>query len=142
MDKVYKASPPVVAEGALLSNPILTLDELSAAGGCVKPSGPWTKYGTSGHYKLPLYFDDNKSGKGRTLWVQFKGHSKWGLGFYKGGDESTDCKKHKQLTFDYDSSPEVQDLSGTLDLITTGLITSTEKELRQKLPVYKNSTIV
>jgi len=139
MHKVVKVSPPQIEEGSVLPNPILTLDELFENTSRVKPLGKWTKYGKNNHAKLSIYLDDGTEQETRSLWVQLKGHSKWGLGFYRGdGDSACEekTKSNKLINLDYDSSPEVQRFNSIMNAIVERIATGTYEsgaELKKSL---------
>jgi len=144
MEKVVVSSQPLIAAGAKIPHPVLTLKELQQNTHDIQPNGGWRK-GFLGHQTLPLYFNDGATGPSRPILVQIKGVSQFGLGFYEGGEENKpekqekpdDSKKKKKprtkpasIALKFDESPEVQ----VLDLLINAAVKAI---MEDKLAVLK-----
>ena len=143
---VAKATLPLINKGSNVPEPVLTVCGLHDHLGKLRSFGTWKK-GNAGHYSLPLYLDDGKTGSSRPCLIKFDGHSKYGLGFYESEDgkeekpEVEDDKKKKKkkrnkpasIAFQYDSSPEVRQVDKLLNAALGAIMIEELKSLKKIL---------
>lgn len=168
MEKIAVACPPYISPKSSFPFPALLLKEYAANADKIKPAGTWIK-GKAGHYTLPIYFDDGVSGTGRDVWVQWRGTSKFGLGFFKKeGEENSpqmeetdtgvkfkdeekkekkEKKKEKKrqpsanMSVDLDSSPQARQMDAVTNAIVRAIMVKQGPILREVLCPGSNSTL-
>jgi len=138
MEVLATACEPRIASGAVPPHAILSLTDLEKHLECLQSAGSWKK-GVAGHQTLPLYFNDGATGLSRPCLVQFKGHSIFGVSFFKGkkkdGEEEDEPKdkkdKKKSATIAFEEE------AGDIQKLDTLLNASVESIMKEHLPVLK-----
>ena len=152
MDKIVTATPPRIAQGAICPHAILKLSELKEHLHLLQSFGTWRK-GFQGHYSLPLYFNDGKTGPSRSTLVQLSAFSKYGLGFYteeSGGQVKEEEKpkgkkprtKPATISLDYDTSPDVRMLDALLNPAVTVIMQGQISQLKKTFTAEDDTKVV
>jgi hypothetical protein len=154
MDKVVTAAAPRIAKGSEVYSPILSVKEFGTHLTKLRSYGSWVR-GAMGHYTLKLFLDDGLSGPQRECMVQFKGSSKFGLGFFTAKDgsqekeeeEENDSKKKPKkkrvkpagIAFSHESG-SVQEFDAMLNAAVKYLFKENKKQLLDQICPGRTAT--